>query len=187
MAEVVEPIRSKENIRAMKKELRNPRDHLMFVMGINSALRISDLLQLRVRDVVDEDGKLTPFYRLREKKTGKAKKIPFSKNVQKALAEYLKDFNGDWNQFLFKSKGRNKAISLQHAWWIIKEAARKVGIKDNIGTHSMRKTFAYHAYKGGINLYLLMEMLNHSAPFVTRRYIGITQDEMDEVVINLNL
>lgn len=73
------------------------------------------------------------------------------------------------------------------AYKIINQAARAVGIKDKIGSHTMRKTFAYQAYQAGIDLTLIQKLLNHSAPSVTLAYIGITQDQMDDVYLNLNL
>ena len=186
--EFVQPIRRKEKILAMKKVLlSNPRDYLLFIMGINSGLRISDLLKIQVKDVIDDRGKLREFFETREKKSGKAKRFPFSKNLQKALRDYLKDFAGSPDEFLFKSRKGDKAISPQHAWYLLSQAAKTVGIKDRIGTHTLRKTFAYHAYQKGTDLSLLQNLLNHSSPSVTLRYIGITQDEMDKVVIELNL
>lgn len=72
------------------------------------------------------------------------------------------------------------------AWKIIKEAAEAVGVKD-IGTHSLRKTWAYHSYKAGTDIVIIQDMLNHSSPAITLRYIGITQDEKDRAVLSLDL
>jgi integrase len=188
--ELVQPIRDKKKIEAMKKVLlgQSKRDYLLFVLGINSGLRISDILKMRVCDVIDERGKPKAYYELREQKTGKVKRFPFPKNVQKAIADYLSDYDGDHERYLFVSrKGDNQPITRQHAWYIINEAARKVEITDKIGTHTLRKTFGYHAYKNGTDIVLLQQIFNHSAPSVTLRYIGITQDDIDSVVINLNL
>ena len=54
------------------------RDHLLFVIGINSGLRIGDLLKMRVGEVIDDEGELKEFYELREGKNGKTKRFPFS-------------------------------------------------------------------------------------------------------------
>ena len=56
-----------------------------------------------------------------------------------------------------------------------------------VGTHTLRKTFGYWAYKQGIDITLLMRIFNHSAPSITLRYIGITQEEINNVYVNLNL
>jgi integrase len=90
---------------------------------------------------------------------------------------------------LFKSrKGANKAISRVQAYRIINRAAKKVGLENiRIGTHSMRKTFGYHAYNNGTPLERLQIIFNHSSPNETLGYIGITQENIDEVYININL
>jgi integrase len=191
--EFVEPIRDRKKIDAMKKILAgSPRDYLLFIIGINTAFRVSDLLSLRYRDVMDEKGKLFTHFKLKETKTGKNNKVVMSKGVQKALKDYIKDhYKGNLDDYLFESRKRDKngnpqPINRKSAWRIIQEAAEQVGLK-NIGSHSLRKTFAYHAYQSGTDIVLLQDMLNHSSPSVTLRYIGITQDEKDRVIQALDL
>lgn len=186
--EYVEPIRDKKQLENMKRYLkeRNLRDWLLFILGINSGLRISDLLRLTVEDVKGKD-RIT----IREEKTGKAKDFPLSDNCKKAVNEYLKT-TGLSEGVLFPSRKKagskeTGAISRQQAYEAINSAARAVGIKDAIGTHTLRKTFGYHAYKAGNDITRIQQLLNHSAPSVTLRYIGITKDELDSVYINLNL
>ncbi|MCF8011626.1 MAG: tyrosine-type recombinase/integrase [Clostridiales bacterium] len=70
---------------------------------------------------------------------------------------------------------------------MLNEAARSVGVKDKIGTHTLRKTFGYHAFKKGYDITILQKLFNHSAPSITLRYIGITQDELDDVYLSLDL
>ncbi|WP_075982948.1 site-specific integrase [Bacillus massilinigeriensis] len=191
--ELVQPIRDRRKIEAIKKVLsQNKRDVLLFNMGINSGLRISDLLKMKVSDAIDEKGRVKEGYELREQKTGKVKRFPFSKNVQKAISDYLGTYEEDMDRPLFVSRksaadGSPKPITRQQAYQIINDAARAVGISDNIGTHTLRKTFGYHAYKAGVDIALLQQIFNHSAPSVTLRYMGILQDDMDQVIINLNL
>lgn len=187
--EYVEPIRDKKQLDNMKRYLKekNKRDWLLFVLGINSGLRISDLLKLKVSDVKDKD-RVT----LREEKTGKVKDFPLSENCRKAVAEYLKGETLTADCPLFYSRKKDKAgnykpISRQQAYEILTEAARAVGIKDAIGTHTLRKTFGYWAYKAGYDITRIQQLMNHSSPSVTLRYIGITKDELDSVYINLNL
>jgi integrase len=187
--EYVEPIRDVKRLDSMKKVLRNQskRDYLLFVMGINTGLRISDLLKMKISDVIDSDGNIKRL-KLKETKTGKSRSIPYADNVKKAIKEYLKEYNPLPHDYLFKSrKGFNSPIDRKTAWRILKEAAETVGITEAIGTHSLRKTFGYHAYKSGTDITLLQEILNHSAPSITLRYIGITQHDMDNVILNLNL
>lgn len=188
--QTVEPIRNIDQIEAMKSYLkkRNIRDWLLFVLGINSALRISDLLMLEVEDVKNAD-RIT----LREIKTNKEKDFPLSTKAREAVAEYLSATNLKDSDPLFISrkvtaKGlKPKAISRQQAWEILNQAARHVGITDAIGTHTMRKTFGYHAYQQGYDIAQIQQLLNHSTPAVTLRYIGITKDDIDSIYMTVDL
>jgi integrase len=184
----VEPIRELKQIEAMKKLLKDkPRDHLLFVIGINTAFRVSDLLELTYRDVMDEKQNLHTHFKLKETKTDKNNKVIMTKGVQKALKAYIKEnYNGDLDEYIFKSRKGNGPIQRKSAWRIIDDAARTIGLKE-IGAHSLRKTFAYHQYKAGTDIILLQDMLNHSSPAITLRYIGITQDEKDRAVLALDL
>ncbi len=187
--EFVQPIRDKKKIEAMKRVLRsNLRDHCLFILGINSGLRISDLLDLKISDVIDPRGKVKDRIELREEKTGKAKNFPIGDNAKKAIREYLLTRNYSMDQPLFISrKGENQPINRVQAYKILNAAAEMVGIEEKIGTHSMRKTFGYHAYQDGRSIELIQKILNHTSPSVTLRYIGITQDEMDDVYLSINL
>ncbi len=187
----VEAIKDKRKIEDMKKVLKahSQRDYLLFVMGINTGLRISDLLQLTMGDVLDKKNKPVQLLVIKEQKTGKERKIRLNENVRKAIQETiaLKD-DVQLGEYLFKSqKGKNKPISRIQAWQVLNDAAKTVGIEGRIGTHTLRKTFGYHAYKQGIDITLLMQLFNHAAPSVTLRYIGITQDDIDQVYIHMNL
>lgn len=186
--EFVEPIRDRKQLENMKRYLKEKslRDWLLFVIGINSGLRIGDLLKLTVADVKGKE-RIT----IREEKTGKAKDFPLSENSKKAINEYLKATNLT-EGVLFpsrKAKGSKGtgAISRQQAYDSINAAARAVGIKEAVGTHTLRKTFGYWAYKAGHDITRIQQLLNHAAPSVTLRYIGITKEELDNVYINLNL
>ncbi|SHJ22156.1 site-specific integrase [Propionispora hippei] len=181
--EYVEPIRSKRQIEQIKRHFKKNslRNYLLFVLGINSGLRISDLLLLTIEDVNEKDRII-----LREKKTGKTKDFPLSDTCKKAIEEYLAEVgpNGQW---LFKSKKGNRPITRIQAYRIINHAARTIGLKEAIGTHTLRKTFGYWAYKNGVDITKIQKLLNHSAPSITLSYIGITKEELDTVYITLNL
>ncbi|MFC5529511.1 site-specific integrase [Cohnella yongneupensis] len=181
--EFVEPIRNKKQIDAMKKYLRgqNIRDYLLLVLGINSGLRISDLLKLNIEDVHQQER-----ISIREQKTGKRKDFPLSEICKKAIHEFVK-VTGRVSGVLFASRKGNKSISRVQAYRILNEAAKQVGIEEAIGVHSTRKTFAYHAYQSGVDITRIQKLLNHSSPSVTLAYIGITKMELDEIYISLNL
>ena len=90
---------------------------------------------------------------------------------------------------LFPSrKGRGHSpLSRVQAYRILKSAARQIGINESVGTHTLRKTFGYHAYRNGADITMIQKLLNHSAPSTTLAYIGITKEDLDAVYIALNL
>lgn len=197
----VEPLRDPKLIKKMRTLLKgqSTRNELLFVLGINVGLRISDILKLKFHDLVDPQWNVKDSCLISEKKTGKTKKFYIGPIVQKVLENYIKEIKPtSLESYIFKSrKGENKPISRQHAWHILNTAAEMVGlvVKDQngnivsgeIGTHSLRKTFGYHAYNNGVSLELLMQIFNHSSKSETLRYIGITEDEKKEVYLRSNL
>lgn len=172
----VQPIRDEKKIEEMKEVLA-PRDRLLFVIGINTGLRISDILKLKVGDVRGKD-----FMVITEQKTGKTRRIKLNNQIKKAVAEALPK-NAKDDDYLFasrKSRGK-KPITREQAYKVLNKAAEYVGLEEPIGTHTLRKTFGYHAYQKGVDIALLMEVFNHSSQHVTLRYIGILQDDIDNV------
>lgn len=185
----VSPIRDKKQLEAMKSFLKGKdvRDYLLFMVGISSALRVSDILRLQVKDIWTGK-KPTEFIKLNEMKTGKSKRFPITKNLSKSIILFMKEYDLDQEDYIFQSrKGRNKPITRQQAAYILSQAGDYIGIKEPISTHSMRKTWGYWAYKSGISLALIMEALNHSSIANTRKYLGITQEDLDDVYMSLNL
>jgi integrase len=184
----VEPIRDWEKIQEIKSLLLSEqkfRDWLMFTLGLNFALRISDLLKLRVSDVYDND--MYPKNRviLREKKTGKENILTITNGSRESLIQYSKVTQIKYSDdFLFKSRqGGNRPIDRVQAYRIINSLVRKVGLNDiNVGTHSLRKTWGYFAYKKfNLSLDDIMLKLNHQSIQSTKRYIGLTQEEKMEI------
>lgn len=171
----VEPIRDKNKIETVKRILKEngSRDYLLFLLGINSGLRISDILKLKVSDVKNKK-----YIELYEQKTGKYKRFPITNSYKSALEDYIIGKNSD--EWLFSSQRGRKPITRIQAYRIICNACSKAGITFRIGTHTLRKTFGYHFYNKTKDVALLQCIFNHSAPSVTLRYIGINQDIIDE-------
>ena len=168
----VEPIRNKETIRKIEQNLKHEtyRDYVLFLIGINSGLRISDLLKLNVYDVKNR------FYiKLIEQKTGKTKCFPINSKMRKVIKIFTKNRALDEPLFMSKYKNRLDRIT---AYKIICKACKNVGIEENIGTHTLRKTFGYHFYKKYKDVAMLQKIFNHSNPSITLRYIGIEQEEV---------
>jgi len=174
----VSPIRDLKQINDMKEFLmsRNERDYLLFVLGINSGLRISDLLKLTVEDV--KNGTIT----IREQKTSKAKQFALSDTCTKAIKHWLKTSGLTAGTLFPSEKDRSKPITKQSAWRILNVAADYCGITENIGTHSLRKTFGWHSYRNGAEIGYLQSCFNHSSQAITMIYLGITEDELNEKV-----
>ena len=176
----VQPIRDMDTVLDIARYLKtkNERDYVMFMVGIYSGLRVSDFRCWRVRDVKDKD-----HVSIREKKTGKEKRFLINKNLKKILAEYIK--GKDDLEYLFENPRTHRPITRQQAWNIIKDAGRQFGV-DDLGTHTMRKTFGYHMYQTTKDAAMLMKLFNHSDIHITLRYIGIEQDHTDAAIAKLD-
>ena len=167
----VEPIRSKREIARVKKVLsKNSRNLLLFCFGINSGLRISDILKLNVEDVKGKN-----FIQLQEQKTGKYKKFPLNSILKEMIYEYTKNKCG--KDPLFKTIFKNRMDRIT-AYRIINNACRQADIHTNIGTHTLRKTFGYFYFKKYKDIIMLQKIFNHSTPNITLRYIGVEQDKI---------
>ena len=185
-----EPIRDKKQLKQLadyflKRE--QYRNHALVILGAHTALRISDILRLKWEDVYDEGQKA---FRARitiiEQKTGKTKTIALNKQILKALRLYFPHRRGAY--IFANNRGDGKAICRMQAWRIITTAADAVGIRGKVSCHSMRKTWGYHAWtSGGVSPVVIMEVLNHSNYEVTRRYLGIAQDDLDRAYLGMEL
>ena len=151
------------------------RDLLLFVVGINTALRISDLLQLRISHLVDDQQNIKRRFWIREQKRGKRHEITINNSIREVLEEFLKAYPGvadNPKHFLFfntKAKNYTVPIKCGQAWKFITTICQQVGLRGNFGTHSLRKTWGYHARMGGVGLALIMYKLNHESIAYTKR------------------
>jgi integrase len=186
--EFVEPIRNLNDIRTIKKILKqhSQRDLLFFVLGINTGLKISDLLNLKIKDVFEDEG-IKEYLYTTDTHSNEEKAFFINKSVEKELEFYLSINTFDQNDYLFKSKKNNKPITRQQAYRIINQAAKEAGIPGNIGTHTLRKTFGYHAYHKGIAISILSKIFNHHSSSETLRYIGVDKNDKYLVKVDVNL
>ena len=197
---ITQPIRDIAELKKIKRYYRevkqNKRNSLLIVCGLNTALRISDILKLRWKDVYNEN--LLSFKShidVKEQKTGKKTTVFINKNLKEAFASFLKDIIAKkgklcevMEQFIFLGqKSTDKPISRIQAFRIISEAAKKCLLSHKVSCHSLRKTFGYHAWKKGVSPALLTSIYNHSSYKITTRYLGIEQDDRDEVFELVNL
>lgn len=173
---MVQPIKSKAKISAMKSVLKDKDEkyYVMFMIGINSGLRISDILKLKVKDVKNRDE-----IELKETKTRKQKRFWIDDPLRKCLNNYIKKNDMKDDDYLIPTKkGVNKPVSSVQAYRVLRKAGESIGL-DDIGTHTMRKTFGYWHYRQFHDLAMLTEIFNHSSQVITKRYIGLTQDEIN--------
>lgn len=183
----VQPIRNPVKIDEMKSELRKngTRDYLLFTFGINVGLRISDIIKLRVKDICNENFTVKSHLTIIEDKTNKVKRFKLNSMLTEELEQYVKNMSPD--DYLFKSrKGSNKPISRVQAYRILTDAATRIGLED-VGSHSLRKTFGYHFYQQTKDVAILQQLFNHSSPSITLKYIGINQDTLDSAYDNFSL
>lgn len=189
-----QPIRDLDTLAALKNYYHekepNLRNYAMISLGLNTALRISDLLHLQWKDIYDfETQNFFCHIAVTEQKTGKLNRIALNQSARNALAEYRADLETvDREDFLFCGRKRRRIpLSRSQAYRIIRHACEELHLEECISCHSMRKTFGYHAWKSGTSPVVLMEIYNHSSYKITKRYLGIDQDDKDSVFLELNL
>ncbi|MCM1386146.1 MAG: tyrosine-type recombinase/integrase [Bacillus sp. (in: Bacteria)] len=168
----------------------NFRNYALIITGLNTAARISDLLQLQWKDVyMKEEQTFRKHIFMREQKTGKERAVAINPIVRETLYTLLKNCTAFNNEdYLFPSaKNKSHPISRYQAYRIIREAAENTGLQEHISCHSLRKTFGYHAWKQGASPAVLMDIYNHSSYTITKRYLCIEQDDRDKVYMNIKL
>jgi len=185
-----QPIRNKHQVRELAAyylKLGQTRNHVLIVLGLHTALRISDLLRLTWEDVYDfERNRVRGSISITEKKTHKTKIIALNNMIVSALTLYATKA-AKRGCFLIENSKTRKAISRIQAYRLIRAAAEALALQNRVSCHSLRKTFGYHAWKSGVSPAIIMEIYNHSSLAVTRRYLGVTQDDKDAVYLNINL
>ena len=176
-----EPIRDKELLGEIARYLKsnNKRDYVLFSLAVYSGLRITDILNLKVKDVKNRNE-----FILVEKKTGKRKTLNINPNLQNILKSFIK--NRDDKEYIisYRNKG-NKPISRTRAFQIVQEIGREFDL--HLSPHSLRKTFGYFHYKMNRDIVTLQKIYNHANSDVTYRYIGINSETIKKSINSLKL
>lgn len=193
-AQPIKRTRDLENFKRYYQEVKpNYRNELLIILGLNTALRISDIISLEWHSVYNfEKKEYRNHITILEQKTGKISQIYLNSNVLEALKEYKeylkrKERIVEPETFLFNHSNKNVPITRIQAFRIIKEAADYYNISGIISCHSLRKTFGYHAWKQGVPPVLLVTVFNHSSFNITKRYLGIEQDDKDKIFKKIKL
>lgn len=194
ITDIVKINRMAEILKAQKQGERN---YLLFIIGINTGIRVSDYTTMTVgqfreicnrgyiilvpsktdKRTLNEDGVLVGKY--------KKVRIDISDSLRKAIEHYIEG-KAD-SEYMFPSQKGGTPIRRQTVWKILNDAAIEADIKENIGCHSMRKTFGYWHYQQNHDIRLLMEIFQHSSEDVTLRYIGVNAEKMRDSMKNMNL
>lgn len=201
-----EPIKDMEDINRISKFLidnKRWRDNMLFIVGINFGLRVSDLRNLRFSDLINDNCSFRDRFAVFEKKTRNTRKvkknryITINNAVMEAVTLYLENKPGiHLSDYMFRSESNNgsnnnKPMSKQAIDFMLKGIAHDLGLGNRMATHTLRKTFAYHQMVMSGNdsrkLLLLQKMFNHATPVQTLDYIGITSEEIDQAYKDLNL
>lgn len=180
----VDPIRRIDDIKAISLLTReSPRDHLLFLMGINNGLRAADLIKLKVKDV--RDMKVGDTLTIKESKTGKDNILVINKTVDKVLKAYLDKVRPNDEDFLFASRKGNGHLQSQAVSKLMKKWTKSINLRGNYGAHTLRKTWGYiQRTVHGVGFEIICKRYNHSSPSVTMRYLGIQDKEVHNTLMN---
>lgn len=171
------------------------RNKMLFLIGINLSLRISDLVSLKWNFFLKDDMTFRDFYKIQPKKTRKTGKfvtLYFNEVVKKTIMDYIEQYPiQDMDGYVFKSREGSGAITERSVWRIIVDTSAEAGIEHNVGTHSLRKTFGFWVWHNAEDkekaLVMLMVIFNHSSVATTKKYIGVMNNEIEDVFNGLNL
>lgn len=178
------------------------RDNMLFVVGINFGLRVSDLLRLRFGDLINPDLSFKTTFPILEKKTRNTRKVKRNRYISindavvDAVLLYLRHNPSKLDDYMFRSESNhgsnhNVPLSRMSVDRLMKELGTTLGLTNKMATHTLRKTFAYHQMVMSGNdprkLLLLQKMFGHSSAAQTLDYIGITGEEIEEAYMKLNL
>ena len=160
---------------------KDSKNRLLIEYALRTGLRISDILSVRVSDVLGRD-----TYIIKEQKTGKMKELALHDALKLSIFSYVSKHKLELDDYLFFSNVNKKApIQRMQAHRNIDKSGNMTGVVQ--AAHSLRKTFGYQAYKQGIDITLLNSIFQHSSQAVTLRYIDITQENINDVYKKINL
>ena len=176
----VQPIRNQQQLDDMKWALKrhcSERDYILFILGCETGLRVGDLLRLPTHQILVLKGKQNKILRVKEGKTQKIRDI-YIANCFQEVYEYAKNVQ---SACLFPSRKGDSPITPTQAYRQLNKAAEFAGV-EHVGNHTLRKTFGYWFYKSTKDIAMLQRILHHSHPSVTLRYIGITEEETNNIL-----
>lgn len=184
-----EPLRNKRQLKAFLSYMKDSssvrtkgrlRNYALAKVQLNTALRISDVVPLKVSDFMHPSGNFRKYINLKEDKTSHNQRIAINETLKDTLRPYINELQLRYNDYLFPGRSKNKPISKTQIQRIYQEAATVLHI-DDFNSHSLRKTWGYNAYKETKNIALIMQVYGHTSVKQTMKYIGITQSDKDQL------
>lgn len=169
---VIGPIKDRDIVERMKEYLReqSTRNYILFRLGINLGISMTELLHLRIEDVAGKKEFISGDYRMR-----------ISDSLRREIEFYVGDRKAG---YLFRMRS-NKPLSRFQLYNILRDAARVAGFTEPVGAMTLRKTFAYWAYKEQkVYLPLLSKYLHHHTVSYTLKYSGIDSEGITEVCLS---
>ncbi len=180
----VEPIRNLKDIQLIRRMLQEkPRDLALFTIGINTNLRASDLLRLRVYQVRDLEA--GGSIEINEKKTGKARRLILNRACVQVIRNLLETASYHPGEHLFKSQKSGEELKVSSVHNLVKAWCKAIKLKGNYGSHTLRKTWGYHqrvTYR--VDISTLMVCFNHATQKQTLDYLCIQPEEITNVFNN---
>jgi integrase len=176
----VQPIRDKKQLEDMKWSLKrhcSERDYILFILGCETGLRVGDLLKMKKKQIIELKSKKQKLLKVIEGKTKKIREIYIGTYFEE-IFQYASQLDSEW---LFPSRKGDNAITPTQAYRQLNKGAGFAEV-EHVGNHTLRKTFGYWFYKATKDIAMLQGILNHSHPSITLRYIGITEEETNNVL-----
>lgn len=196
----VYPIKDTELIKKIKENILNVendryntkyRNYLLFVIGINIALRASDLRRLTWGDIFDNRRNYRDGIKIIEKKTNKERDLHYNKSIIDAVEFYLENMeirkiDLELDECIFKTR-QAETICTDRIGKLVKQWCEEVGLGNRYSSHSLRKTWSYHFYQKTKDIARLQYILGHEDQRTTMRYIDVTEETVatafDEVAL----
>lgn len=180
---IVQPF-PKERIGDISNWLKNynQKYYVIFLIGISVGIRISDILKLKISDMQNTDRIV-----IKEKKTGKTKIFPLKPSVAKVVKDYIKNYcDKEYQEYIFLGK-KGARLDRSAVYRVLNKCMQELGIESKTGTHSLRKYCGRAIYDQTKNLALVMRIFNHSSEIISARYIGLTEEIINDTYMNLDL
>lgn len=176
-------------IEEVKLTLKRPRDVAIFVLGLRTGFRVSELVSLKVGDLIEfgEVSEAVTVQRKSMKGKVSSRTVRLHNEAKEAISLLINSEGLTEESYLFRSrKGNNRPLTRVQVWRVLKDAMKSLRMKGKVATHSMRKTFASKMYdKLSKDLLKTQKALGHKSINSTVSYLSFRQEDIDEAVLSV--